>query len=132
MTEESFRFKHSLIIEHYQYIELWLKYIYDFLYDDPSFKGLYDVSKHNIARLVQDIKALEVERNKQIISDELYERIKIATDSRNYWCHEFFVNEAIKNGVPRNELVRKRLINDLLFAETLRDDLFNLQYELRS
>ena len=64
MNLEKFRMTHSLLIEHYQFIEAHLEGIYAAVCGKPLLEGLKDVEKDGLSGILGDI--LRVEREKKI------------------------------------------------------------------
>lgn len=59
MTMEKFQMMHSMLIEHYQYIEHHLEGVYALLCGKSFYEGLEEVETSNIKRLIQEIKRMD-------------------------------------------------------------------------
>ena len=131
MTLENFRIQHSIIVEHYQYIEHHLEGIYALICGNSFPSGLKTVEKSNMAQLLSEISKIETETNLSILSDSDYETLEHIRVRRNYWCHECYVNIVFdrKTGTPKKTYV-DLLIKDIQEAEEARESLFKKKMEL--
>lgn len=129
MTMEKFRMMHSLLIEHYQYIEHHLEGIYALLCGKSFLAGLEEVETSTINRLIQEIKRLEHENGVSIISVSDYEKLEYIRKRRNFWCHNCYVDMVVdvKTGNPKSADFIKTLIADVRDAEQLRENLFQIK-----
>ena len=130
MTLEKFRIRHSYLIEQYQFVEHHLEGIYASACNSGFFKGLEEVGKSNLNKLVREIRRIENEKRIQIISEELYAKIEKIIERRNFWCHNCYVDMLFKsNGDPKKEEDIKTLNADIAEAEKLKDVLFELKQQ---
>ncbi len=90
MTLETFRERHSLLIEHYQFIEFHLEGIYAFLNDKGFFDGIKVVEKTNLQKLFDMVQVTTRKNNLQLFSEEDMTAIQNAIQRRNYWVHECY------------------------------------------
>ncbi len=119
MTEEDFRFKHSELIEYYQYIEMRLKAICAGILANEEkswIERLDDYESDSFGTLLTKIK--EIQKQKQITvlnKDDLAKLDKLRI-TRNYWAHQCFGGKHPiifkKETVNRNEYANK-IITDL-------------------
>ena len=122
MKLEEFRIKHSILIEHYQFIEQHLKGIYAAVSGNDFFSALEDVELSNVRKLVVEIQKAEKHNNIAVIPVEVYNRIEESRLRRNYWCHLCYFDMAFKlNGDPKHEKNINVLKKDLREAEELRE-----------
>ena len=132
MKLEEFRIKHSLLIEQYQFIELHLEGIYASICKNGFYKGLEEVEKSNMSQILYWIKKIQEDDDSEIISKELFVRIEKSICRRNFWCHNCYTDMVFKlNGEPRKDSDIKAMISDLLEAEQLREELFNLKINIQ-
>ena len=126
MTMEKFRMMHSLLIEHYQYIEHHLEGVYALLCGKSFYEGLEEVETSNIKRLIQEIKRMEQEKSVSIISAADYEKLEDIRKRRNFWCHNCYIDMVVdvKTGNPKKVEFINKLIADMCDAEQLRESLF--------
>ena len=128
MTLERFRIYHSLLIEHYQYIESHLEGIYACISGKGFFESLRDVSRDSIGRLVAEIK--DIDKYRKILSEEKYEELAGLCQRRNFWCHDCYYDMCFVSGGVKKQEDALKLVKDLQTAEELRAFLFERQREL--
>ena len=133
MVSDKFRIRHSYLIEQYQYIESHLEGIYATCCRSGFHVGLAEVEKSNIGKIVQAIKHLEIKMGKEILSQELYQKIERVAQERNFWCHNCYFDLAFdKEGSIKSSQNRKRFNDAIKEAEELREDLFDLKMNFLS
>ncbi|MBO5774066.1 MAG: hypothetical protein J6R44_04455 [Clostridia bacterium] len=131
MTLEQFRQMHSILIEHYQFIEMHLEGIYAFVCGREFLSGLEEVEKSNMGKISFEIKRIEKERGIEIIPTNLDKRIDEAIRRRNYWCHNCYTDMIFKtNGDPKKESDVNAMIADYQEARELREILFGIKGQL--
>lgn len=132
MTLEKFRIYHSTLIEHYQFIEAHLEGIYAAVSGKNLIAGLKDVEKDSINRIVNEIKAIEKEKGISIFTEEEYSVLSIISNRRNFWCHNCYYDLRFddKTGGLKRDSDAQMMIENLLEAEKLRDELFDKKMEL--
>ena len=126
MTLDEFRIKHSLLIEHYQHIEYNLENTYAALNDNkPFLKGMEDVEKDTIKRLISRIRSLQKRKQVVVLTDDECARIEQVCARRNYWIHECYIELVFnRGGGPKKSGDIEILENDLREAEQMRNYLF--------
>ncbi|MBR2787930.1 MAG: hypothetical protein IKD94_02080 [Erysipelotrichaceae bacterium] len=134
MTLDEFRILHSTVIEHYQFIESHLEETYAALSGKPFLDGLADVEKHNISRLIKDLKTVQSSKGMIVFTDDEFERINRICERRNFWVHNCYYdlvfNTEKKGAGPKYESDIKQLKTDIHDAESLRNELFIKKNEL--
>ncbi len=95
MTETDFRFKHSMLVEYYQYVEWRLKAISATLFadDDNSWFALldeYEQGMNTMGRLLARIREYGEENGEPIMSEADFAELEKLKQNRNYWCHLAF------------------------------------------
>ncbi len=125
MTEKEFRLKFSQLIEHYQFIEGWLKYIYAKKTGKNYVEGLEEVDEFNMTRLVRTLKQLDSGANRTL-SDEDYKKLEKICKRRNFWCHKSFFDMTFdwKTGGLKNQTDIDEMNKDIEDADQLRSYLF--------
>lgn len=126
MTLDEFRINHSTLIEHYQFIEAHLEGIYARISDADFYQGIKEVEKHNIRRLLGEIKRLDKMENRQIFTEEEYNLLDTICDRRNFWCHNCYYDLVFdrKTQGPKKDKDVAILKRDIQEAEKLRDMLY--------
>lgn len=135
MISDNFRIKHSTVIEHYQFIESHLEGIYaqvrSFCDNKMYISALKDVEKHNIGRLLADIRRLETSMGVRLLDDDCVAEIQAIMPARNFWCHNCYYDMPFdKTGNPRNPADEKRLDDDIKTARRMRDKLFSISMDI--
>lgn len=119
MTENDFRFKHSELIEYYQYIEMRLKAICAAILADEEkswIERLDDYESDSFGTLLKKIK--EIQKQKQITvlnKDDLAKLDKLRI-TRNYWAHQCF-------GGKYPIIIKKEVVNKQEYANKITADL---------
>lgn len=133
MTLNEFRISHSTLIDHYQFIEFNLKGIYAAICGRDFSDGLEEVAQHNLRRLLNEIKQLDIHNELSLFSDSDYERLFAICERRNFWCHSCYVEIVFdpKTDAPKYERDIDSLKKDLREAEELRGMLFQKKMKLR-
>lgn len=131
MTLERFRILHSTLIEHYQFIEAHLEGIYAAVSGKPLLRGLKDVEKDSIHRILKAIKKIESEKAIVVFTEEEYGYITQILERRNFWCHNCYYDLVFdqKTGDPKNARDIQIMRDDLHEAEGLRERLFKQYLE---
>ena len=120
MTEAEFRFRHSELIESYQYVEMRLKGIVSALLcgeEQSWFKLLDDCDNDPLGILIS--KLTEIRKNETYFSKDDIEKLRRLKDRRNYWCHKCFT--AI--GIRASFSSKTRELKQSSLGKTLIDDL---------
>ena len=120
MTEAEFRFKHSELIESYQYVEFRLKGIVSVLLcgeEKSWFKLLDDCDNDPLGILIS--KLTHCQKTETYFGDDDIENLHRLKDRRNYWCHKCFTAIGIR--VSFSSKTRELKQNKL--GKTLTDDL---------
>lgn len=123
MNRKEFRETHSILIEHYQFIERELEGIYAALSGKSFYMGLKDVETYSINRIIQMVQEQEKIHNKKIISDEEYEALKSICQRRNFWTHNCYTSMIFdrKTDGPKYTADIQQLYNDISIAEQMRE-----------
>lgn len=126
MNRKEFRETHSILIEHYQFIERELEGIYAALSGKSFYMGLKDVETYSINRIIQMVQEQEKIHNKKIISDEEYEALKSICQRRNFWIHNCYTSLIFdrKTDGPKKITDIQQLYDDIRIAEQMRELLF--------
>lgn len=93
MTETDFRFKHSELIEYYQYIEMRLKTLCAAILADEEkgwFERLNDYETDSFGTLLKKIKEIQDEKQITILSKDELTELDNLRFTRNYWAHQCF------------------------------------------
>ena len=119
MTEKDFRFKHSELIEYYQYIEMRLKAICAALLADEEkswIQRLDDYESDSFGTLLKKIKEIQEQKHIDVLTKDDLEQLDKMRITRNYWAHQCFGGKQPiifkKEIVNRNEYANK-IISDL-------------------
>lgn len=133
MTIKQFRERHSLLIEHYQFIEMHLEGIYASVCDKRFYEGLQDVEKTNLFGLLADIEANEKESNKTVIGTDDKEALRKIFPRRNYWVHNCYTDIVFdgKTDDIKKQADVDSLENDIRDAEVLRQRLYETYMQNR-
>ncbi|MBD5444835.1 MAG: hypothetical protein HDR29_04710 [Lachnospiraceae bacterium] len=132
MDLKEFRIAHSIVMEHYQFIEMHLEGIYAALTGESFYLGLKEVERYSINKIIIMIQEQEKRHNKRIISDSEYEDLKTIYQRRNFWTHDCYTSLVFdrKTEGPKKETDIKQLIHDTRAAEQMRDLLFEKKIKL--
>lgn len=132
MNLSEFRTAHSVVMEHYQFIEMHLEGIYAALSGRSFYEGLKEVERYNISRIIIMIQEQEKRNNKKVILDSEYEDLKSIYQRRNFWTHSCYTNMVFdrKTGGPKKESDIRQLYKDIREAEQMRDLLFEKKIKL--
>ena len=132
MNLSEFRTAHSIVMEHYQFIEMHLEGIYAALSGRSFYEGLKEVERYNISRIIIMIQEQEKRHNKRVISDLEYEELKSIYQRRNFWTHNCYTDMVFdrKTGGPKKETDIRQLYQDTRDAEQMRDLLFEKKRKL--
>ena len=132
MNLQEFRIAHSILIEHYQFIEMHLEGIYAALSGKHFYIGLKDVERYNANKIIKMIQEQERNSDKRVISDSEYEDLKLVCLRRNYWTHNCYTNMVFdrKTGAPKNETDVRQLHHDMREAEKMREHLYQKNFKL--
>lgn len=132
MTLEEFRINHSLLIEHYQYIEEHLEGIYAAISGKTLLEGLIDTEKSSLPSIVKGIKAFEKNKSIRIFSNSEYDKLQYIFRRRNFWCHNCYfdlVFDRKTHGLKKDKDIQQ-LMADLAEAELWREKLYNKKMSL--
>ena len=120
-----FRITHSMLIEHYQFIEAHLAAIYAALSGKSMTDGLQDVEKIGLFGVVKQIQKIDQSCKQRIFTGDEYERLRRISQRRNFWCHNCYFN--LKFDRKTGDLLEgedmRTMISDLQEAGTLREEL---------
>lgn len=132
MTLNEFRIAHSIVMEHYQFIEMHLEGIYAALSGKQFYEGLQDVDRYSISAIIKMIQEQERIHNKAVISDSEYEELETICLRRNFWTHNCYTDMVFdrKTNAPKYEADIKLLHNDIRMAEQMRGFLYDRKMEL--
>lgn len=119
MTESDFRFKHSELIEYYQYVEMRLKFICSGLLTDEEkvwFERLSDYENDSFGCLLKKIKEIQKQKNVALLKEDDFSKLDDLRKTRNYWAHQCFGGQTPivfkDDKVKRNEYAIK-IVSDL-------------------
>ena len=132
MNLNAFRTAHSILMEHYQFIEMHLEGIYAALSERSFYEELMEVERYNISRIIIMIQEQEKRNRKRVILDSEYEDLQAIYQRRNFWTHSCYTNMIFdrKTGGPKKEADIRRLYQDTRKAEQMRELLFEKKIEL--
>lgn len=132
MNLSEFRTAHSIVMEHYQFIEMHLGGIYAALSGKGIYEGLKEVERYNISRIIIMIQEQEKRNNKRVILDSEYEDLKSIYQRRNFWTHRCYTDMIFdtKTGGPKKETDIRQLYQDTREAEQMRNLLFEKKNKL--
>lgn len=132
MTLEKFRIYHSMLIEHYQFIEAHLEGIYAAVCGKTLLEGLKDVEKDGMAGILGDILHVERERNIDVLSDEECAQLRQLFVRRNFWCHSCYCELPfdLSTGAPARITDAQQMLEDLKTAEQWREQLYDKKIKL--
>lgn len=119
MTENDFRFKHSELIEYYQYIEMHLKGICAAILADEEkswIERLDDYESDSFGTLLKRIKEIQEQKHINVLTKDDLTQLDRLRITRNYWAHQCFGGKQPvifkKERVNRNDYATK-IITDL-------------------
>ncbi len=125
MTIKQFRERHSILIEHYQFIEMHLEGIYASICSKKFHEGLHDVEKTNLFRLLFNIEEIEKGENKSVIDSDDKELLRKILPRRNYWVHNCYTEPIFDR---KTDDIKKQAVDvleeDIRDAEVLRQKLY--------
>ena len=132
MTLEEFRVLHSTLIEHYQFIEAHLDGIYAALSDKPFSVGVKEVERDSLSGVVREIRDLEREMGKTVLTEAEHKQLRQIIDRRNFWCHccYFELTFDRTTGGPAKVRDVQALFEDLKNAEAWRERLLQKKIKL--
>ena len=132
MKLSEFRIAHSILMEHYQFIEMHLEGIYAALSGRSFYDGLKEVERYNISKIIIMIQEQEKRNRKRVILDSEYEDLKSIYQRRNFWTHNCYTNMVFdrKTGGPKKETDIRQLYQDTREAEQMRNLLFEKKIRL--
>lgn len=133
MNLSEFRTAHSIVMEHYQFIEMHLEGIYAALSGKGLYEGLKEVERYNIGRIIIMIQEQEERNHKRVILDSEYEELKSIFQRRNFWAHSCYSDMVFdsKTGGPKKETDIRQLYQDTREAEQMRALLFEKKIKLK-
>lgn len=132
MNKDEFRIIHSMVIEHYQFIERELEGIYTALSGKHFYMGLKDVETFSINKVIRMVQEQERIHHRKIISNAEYEELKSICQRRNFWTHNCYTGMVFdrKTGGPKKIADINQLYEDIKTAERMRNLLFSKKMEL--
>lgn len=132
MDLKEFRMTHSLLIEHYQFIEAHLEGIYAAVSDKPFLLGVQEVEKDSLGGVVREIKDLEREKKIKVFTEDAYKQLRQIIERRNFWCHCCYFELPFDRhtGGPARVRDVQILFEDLKTAEQWREQLFQKKIDL--
>ena len=132
MDLNEFRIAHSILMEHYQFIEMHLEGIYAALTGRSFYAGLKEVERYSINKIITMIQEQEKIHNKKVISNSEYEDLKYIYQRRNFWTHDCYTGMVFdrKTEGPKKETDIRQMIQDTIAAEQMRDPLFEKKIKL--
>ncbi len=127
MIIKQFRERHSLLLEHYQYIEMHLEGIYAALCNKNFHDGLQDVEKTNLFRLLVNIERIEKDTGRSVIASVDKMLLKRIIQRRNYWVHNCYTEPIFERKTDNiKDQVVDVLEDDIRDAESLRQNLYEV------
>jgi len=132
MNLQEFRIAHSIVMEHYQFIEMHLEGIYATLSGKDLYDGLKDVEQYSISKIIKMIQEQEKEHDISVFSDSEYEDLKSICLRRNFWTHECYTDLVFdaKTDALKKETDIRQLNHDTRVAEQMRKLLYDKKMEL--
>ena len=125
MTETEFRFKHSQLIEYYQYVEMRLRFICATLLADEErtwFERLDDYGTDPLGKLIRKLVDIQNSIGREWLTDAETAELNALRANRNYWCHQAFsgdIHVTFRKDAAKREMILKRpefalkIVNDL-------------------
>ena len=125
MTETEFRFKHSQLIEYYQYVEMRLRFICAALLADEErtwFERLDDYGTDPMGKLIQELLDIQKSIGREWLTEAQISELNELRANRNYWCHQAFsgnIHVTFRKDAAKREMILKRpefalkIVNDL-------------------
>ena len=119
MTENDFRFKHSELIEYYQYIEMHLKGICAAILADEEkswIERLNDYESDSFGTLLKKIKEIQEQKQINLFSKDELTQLDNLRITRNYWAHQCFGGRqpiTFKNDLLRRDEYADKINADL-------------------
>ena len=132
MVLKKFRITHSMLVEHYQYIEAHLEAIYAAVSDEPFWNALEEIEKDSLGTVVRELQELDKQKELNIFTNEEYAALRKLTARRNYWCHFCYCDLAfnLKTGGPAHKEDTTKMLEDLKAAESWRANIFQKNIEI--
>lgn len=119
MTENDFRFKHSELIEYYQYIEMRLKAICAAILADEEkswIQRLDDYESDSFGTLLKKINEIQEKKQINVLTKDDLSQLDNLRITRNYWAHQCF-------GGKRPIIFKKEIVNRNEYANKIISDL---------
>ena len=119
MTEAEFRFKHSKLIEYYQFIEWRLRAICAAMLADEEkgwFERLDDYETDAFGALVKTVQSIQKEKHITLLTQEDAASLSALRQDRNYWVHVCFIgnnDQELPITFNKGELKRSAFEQDL-------------------
>ena len=137
MTESEFRYKHSEIIEYYQYIEMRLKFICSALLTDSEkdwLERLVDFDSDPFGKLLNKIKDIQIQKHLEALKEDDFTALNEIRERRNYWIHQCFSRNdhvIFQRNLLRDTIYGKMIINDLETAMKWDEKLVEVLKDIR-
>lgn len=125
MTETEFRFKHSQLIEYYQYVEMRLRFICAALLADEErtwFERLDDYGADPMGKLIWKLDEIQKSIGSGFLSEEDIAELNELRANRNYWCHQAFSGD-FHVTFRRDAVKREMVLRRPEYAKKIADDL---------
>lgn len=120
------------MVENYQYIEGWLEYIYAWFSKRGMLKGLEEVDKTNLRRLLKLVKDRKNTAGEPIFTDvEISDLVRIV-ERRNFWIHSALFDLPFDNRTDelKKDCHKQQMEEDLRLSRKYREILYNKQNAL--
>lgn len=132
MVLKKFRITHSMLVEHYQYIEAHLEAIYAAASDEPFWNALEEIEKDSLGTVVRELQLLDKQKGLGLFTSDEYTALRNLTSRRNYWCHFCYCDLAfnLKTGGPAHKADIDNMLADLKAAEAWRAKIFQKNLEV--
>lgn len=125
MTETEFRFKHSQLIEYYQYVEMRLRFICAALLADEErtwFERLDDYGADPMGKLIRKLEEIQRSIESEFLSGADIAELNELRANRNYWCHQAFSGD-LHVTFRRDAVNREMVLRRPEYAKKIADDL---------
>lgn len=92
MTLDEFRLTHSRLIMQMQCIESDLRIIYAAIKTGDFAENYDDLEKANLGKIQKELKKIDYSDDHPDLSEADYELIDQIRETRNYWCHQCYLD----------------------------------------
>ena len=92
MTRDKFKLIHSELIMQVQCIENDLRIIYAAIKEGDFEDNIDDLEKANLGRIIKELREIDRSDGYPDLSDQDYELIDQIRETRNYWCHQCYLD----------------------------------------